>query len=217
MTTPSTTRREAERQKVRQLILSAARVLFADQGVSSVTLRAIANSISYTPGAIYKHFESKEQILQTICEEHFMLLANKTTQVMGIADPVERIQSLGLEYIRFAVHHPHHYRLMFMTPLSIEASPALNANRGSPHQDGYALLEWSVEEALRAGRLRDTISATKTLIAQTLWAGVHGVASLEIIMCKDSWFNWEPLSARINLMIAALTESLFRPAGATKL
>jgi putative ABC transport system permease protein len=31
------------------------------------------------------------------------------------------------------------------------------------------------------------------LIAQTLWAGVHGVASLQITMCDDTWFNWEPV------------------------
>jgi AcrR family transcriptional regulator len=213
MSTPSKTRREAERQKMRQLILSSARVLFAERGVESVTLRAIAHSISYTPGAIYKHFDSKEQILQTICEEDFMLLANNTTQVMKISDPVERIKSLGMEYVRFAVDHPHHYRLMFMTQLNIEHSTKFSATKGSPHQDGYALLEWSVDEALRAGRLREAITATKPLIAQTLWAGVHGVASLQITMCDDTWFNWEPLSRRIDLMVSAITESLFEPAG----
>lgn len=213
MNTPSTIRRETERQKMRQLILSAARELFAEHGVASVTLRAIAQSISYTPGAIYKHFESKEQILQTICEEDFTLLAKKTTQVMTIPDPVERIRSLGVEYIRFAVNHPHHYRLMFMTRLNIEPSAAQSARRGSPHQDGYALLEWSVEEALKANRLRKTVTATKSLIAQTLWAGVHGVASLEITMCEDSWFNWAPLAGRIQLMVDGLTEAFFTPAG----
>lgn len=213
MSTPSIKRRDAERQKVRQLILSAARVLFAERGVESVTLRGIAQSIAYTPGAIYKHFDSKEHILQTICEEDFILLAKETTHVMAVSDPVERIRVLGVEYIRFAVTHPHHYRLMFMTQRKIEPSIELSATKGSPHKDGYALLEWAVEEAVKAGRLRETITATKSLLAQTLWAGVHGVASLEITMCEDSWFNWEPLSSRIKLMVRAITESLFKPAG----
>ena len=48
------------------------------------------------------------------------------------------------------------------------------------------------------------------LIAQTIWAGVHGVCSLEINMACDKWVNWTVIEARLQLMQTVLIRGLLR-------
>src|SRR5262245_101714 len=57
----------SERQRAvndyrREIILAAARRVFADQGLEGATLRAIAKEAGYTHGALYFHYASKEEI-----------------------------------------------------------------------------------------------------------------------------------------------------------
>ena len=48
------------------------------------------------------------------------------------------------------------------------------------------------------------------LIAQVVWAGVHGVISLEIAKCKDKWVDWRALEQRTHLMVEVLIDGLAR-------
>ena len=56
-------RRERERKEVRKKILEAARGLFVAEGYDAVTMRRIAETIEYSPTAIYVHFKDKETSL----------------------------------------------------------------------------------------------------------------------------------------------------------
>jgi hypothetical protein len=38
------------------------------------------------------------------------------------------------------------------------------------------------------------------LIAQTIWAGIHGVCSLEITMGNDTHIDWNKIEERIKFM-----------------
>jgi AcrR family transcriptional regulator len=64
--TESKSRRRARNSEVisstRELILTAAHRLFAEQGFSTVSMPVIAKASGITAGAIYKHFESKAEL-----------------------------------------------------------------------------------------------------------------------------------------------------------
>jgi hypothetical protein len=47
-------------------------------------------------------------------------------------------------------------------------------------------------------------------VAQTLWAGVHGVVSLEVTKCVEEWVDWHPLEERVRTMLMAMSAGLFR-------
>jgi AcrR family transcriptional regulator len=193
-------RREREREAIRTSILDAARELFASEGYDAVTMRRIADRIEYSPTAIYFHFRDKEALIRELCDADFGHLALQLRDVATIEDPVERLRQAGIAYARFAVEYPNHYRLMFMTPHTSMGAEEKEIERGNPEQDAYAFLRMIVEEAL--GKKRFTEAHTDPeLIAQTVWAALHGVVSLEIAKHGDDWVDWRPLEARITAML----------------
>ena len=56
---------------LRDQIRDTARDLFAREGYESVSMRRIGAEIGCSPMAIYRHYENKEELLLSICEETF--------------------------------------------------------------------------------------------------------------------------------------------------
>ena len=192
-------RRERERQEMRTRILDAARELFALEGYDAVTMRKIAERIEYSPTAIYFHFRDKQTLLRDLVDADFGSLAHEFQKIARIADPVDRLRKIGRAYVGFAMSHPNHYRLMFMTPHPADMNP---------EEDAYAFLKATIEEGIAAGRFRPEFS-DPDFVSQLVWAGTHGVVSLHIAKCKDAWVDWrDPLEiahAQIEVMIRGLS------------
>jgi AcrR family transcriptional regulator len=207
----TTTRREREKLDTRQRILDAARELFASEGYDAVTMRKIADKIEYTPTAIYFHFEDKDALIRELCAADFLALAQAFQPIALVPDPIERIKQTGSAYIEFALAHPNHYRLMFMTPrpMGEEDLQQYGVEKGNPAQDAYAFLRQAVVETLAAGRFRAGLD-DPDLICQTLWAGVHGVAALHIALAGDPWVEWRSPERRTAAMLEALFSGLLR-------
>lgn len=206
---PPKPKTEAERQKLRTLIIDAARDLFVTKGVEAVTMREIAKRIGYSATSIYLHFADKEAVLRAICDTDFLALATSLKDIMQIPDPVERMKALGHGYAQFALSHPNHYRLMFMAarmPYVVEES---SLEQHSAEQDAYYLLKTVVADVYAAGRFKPELQDVD-LIAQVIWAGVHGICSLEIAMACDTWVNWADISVRLQLMQSVLISGLLR-------
>lgn len=204
---PPKPKTEAERQLLRTLIIDAARELFVAKGVEAVTMREIAKRIGYSATSIYLHFADKEAVLRAICDTDFLALASTLKTNVDITDPIERLFALGKSYAQFAFSHPNHYRLMFMAervPCDPEKS---NLQQNNAEQDAYYLLQAVVSEVYLAGHFRADLKDAN-LIAQTIWAGMHGVCSLQISMAEDKWVNWCDISARLLLMQEVMMRGL---------
>ncbi len=202
-------RRERERAEVREKILEAARELFVSEGYEAVTMRKIANRIEYSPTAIYLHFKDKESVLRELCDADFIALARQFAKIGRIADPVERLRKAAHAYTEFGLEHPNHYQLMFMTPHPPIDKAESAVEKGNPEEDAYAFLKAAVEEALATGRFRSGLD-DPDLLAQTLWAGLHGVVALQIAKANDPWCDWRSTTARSGLMTDVLVRGLIR-------
>ena len=202
-------RREREKAEIREKILEAARELFVSEGYESVSMRKIAEKIEYSPTAIYLHFKDKEAVMRELCETDFYTLAQEFQEIAKVEDPVERLRALGVAYARFALTHPNHYRLMFMKPHPHQHDEEDLIERGNPEEDAYAFLKWAIGDVLATGRVRPGLEDVD-LLAQTFWAGMHGVVSLQIAKCNDDWVDWRPEEERIRLMNDTLLRGLIR-------
>jgi AcrR family transcriptional regulator len=202
-------RREREKAEIREKILDAARELFVSEGYEAVSMRKIADRIEYSPTAIYLHFKDKEAVMRELCDVDFLALAHELTEIAGIADPLERLHATGTAYARFALEHPNHYRLMFMTPHPPLGEEERLIRKGNPEEDAYAFLKGIIAEGVAAGRFRPGLDDPE-LLAQVMWAGVHGVVSLQIAKCNDDWVDWRPEDERIGLMVETLIRGLVR-------
>lgn len=203
-------RRQRERDEIREKILDAARDLFLECGYEGVTMRKVAERIEYSPTAIYLHFADKEAMFRELCSADFLKLAEAFQKAALIVDPVKRLRKCAEIYIQFAVDHPNHYRLMFMTPNSATPSEEALEHKGDPNRDSYAFLQSLVHSAMEAGLFRTEIKSAD-LVAQTLWAAVHGVASLEITLKCNDWVRWPPLSERTQTMLDGIMRGLLKP------
>jgi AcrR family transcriptional regulator len=212
-------RREREREQTRTKIMDAARELFVRDGYESVSMRKIAEAIEYSPTAIYIHFADKAELMQQLCEHDFRSLAHVSAELAAIEDPVERIRKLGHAYIRFAAKHPNHYRFMFMTPHAEVRGPDVlreayeqDSRKDNPNENSYLLLQMACAEAIAQQRLRLELTDAH-LVAQTFWAAVHGVSSIEITFQNDPWLPLADLDARAATMVDGIIRGLVRDGG----
>lgn len=171
-------RKQLEKESLRHEILDAARELFVSEGYESVSMRKIADRIGYSPTTIYLYFKDKSELLHEICESTFSKLSEEIESSWdGAAGPLDRLRRGLLAYIYFGLEHPHHYDVVLISPREKYIPISDYSYEDSMGKRAFDLLIASVVECLEAGVIR---RADVSLIAQTLWAGLHGVTSLLI-------------------------------------
>jgi AcrR family transcriptional regulator len=188
---------------LREKILEAARELFAECGYEAVSMRKVAEKIEYSPTTIYLHFKDKDALVSELCGADFRALGSRFAALAKEHDPLKRLRGIGRAFIRFAKEYPNHYRMMFMTPTPAVPVEDRGIEKGNPTQDAWAFLTGTVKEAMDRGLLVPD-EAGPEVVAQTFFAGVHGVASLAVAKANDPWINWAPLEKQADRMIETL-------------
>ncbi|MBK5256807.1 MAG: TetR/AcrR family transcriptional regulator [Vicinamibacteria bacterium] len=170
---------------MRRKILHAAHDLFEAHGYENVTMRAVADTIEYSPTTIYLHFENKDALVEALCLEDFERLSAAMNNEPLPENPLDRIRALGRAYAAFGMANPNHYRFMFMTAGDWKT----HANdEGTPPARSYAVLREAVVNAMDQGLFkRDDVD----LVSQVVWSAIHGVVSL-VITFKPEQFPRAP-------------------------
>lgn len=171
----TTERREAEKKKMRGLILKTAMKLFLAEGFEKVTIRRIAARIEYSPATIYLYYKDKNEILYALQVSGFEKLYERQQQVLSIKDPWERLRSQGRIYVSFALENPEYYDLMF-----IMRGPGKKIKEKQDWDIGrrsYEFLKENVQECMEAGYLMKTDLDAATF---AFWSSTHGIVSLVI-------------------------------------
>jgi AcrR family transcriptional regulator len=200
-------RRERGRQELRRRILDAARDIFVASGYEAVTMRGIAERIEYSPAALYFHFRDKESLVRELIKNDIATLLEGLRRLCGIQDPIERIREHGRIYLGFAQTNPSHYRLLFMTDLSPAAQVQEPPAEGDVAIDGYAMLRSAVEAAIKSKTMRSDLT-DPDLVVQTLWAGWHGVAALQLSRTHVREIPMRSFEEMERLMIDTLIDGL---------
>src|SRR5215510_8608277 len=107
-------RREAVSGHKRELILDAAKQVFADEGLEGSSLRAIAVAAGYTPAALYFHFESKEAIYAEVLRESLVNLGQTIDRAVSRGKrPDDRLRAAAMAFFRFYADNPRDLDLGF--------------------------------------------------------------------------------------------------------
>ena len=193
-------RRARQKEGLREEILDAARTLFVKDGYESVSIRKIADKIEYAPGTIYLYFRDKAEILDSICEETFAKLLRKLEAVEhDTAAPLDKLRRGLRTYIQFGLENPNHYVLTFNQAKAHIKSERVLETSG---MKAFSCLRREVQECVDAGEL---VSKDADELAQTLWAGAHGLTSV-LITCPGFPFVEE--NRLIDRMIQTLVEGV---------
>jgi AcrR family transcriptional regulator len=158
-------------EQVGVALLDAAQTVLDRDGLSGVSVRAVATEAGVAPMGVYNRFHNKDGLLIALAVRAFDALRD-AVDVDDPGDPLERLRRCCRAYRTHALEHPEQYRLMFSGVESVVApSPAA--------QHGTAVLQVLVDilgSATRAGVLH---AADPVQAAQMVWNAVHGAVTLE--------------------------------------
>lgn len=173
-------RREAYRESLREEILDAARQLFVVHGYEQTSIRSIATKVGASPGILYHYFEDKADIMAHLVAETFSKLGRRLEAIRSDGDTAEARMRRGLRaYIDFGLEHPHHYALLFMQTGVEESSSKIQLAFANQGMQTFNCLRQISRECIESGALRKEIHDAEEL-AQTLWASIHGLVSLQV-------------------------------------
>lgn len=159
---------------LRPALLEAALELIAEVGPQSFTLREVARRARVSHAAPYRHFADKDALLAELAADGFRLLGEATMVDPAVADPARAFQASGAAYLRFALEHPAHYRVMFGDAI---ANPTAHPDLVTHGHRAFQILIDSIAACQRAGLVR---AGDPEELAIAAWAMVHGLASLII-------------------------------------
>lgn len=93
---------KTENLERRQRILQAARDTFATEGFRNAEVTSIARRAGVGKATIYKHFDSKDQLLLTIVDENFKAIRDLALRhLVGAGHPLERFERTCLAIAEF--------------------------------------------------------------------------------------------------------------------
>ena len=167
----------------RRQILDQALRLFSEFGVHRVSTRQIAAAVGISQPSLYAHFPTKQAIVDQVCEDAFARLTARMQAVLPPGHGAEVMADLARVYIDFGLSEPDAYRVAFMIESPHEATdhepdPALKAGLKS-----YAICRGAVAHAYGAGLTESAVD----VLAQSIWASLHGLVSLLIARPTFPW------------------------------
>lgn len=157
-------------ENLRRTILDASLDLIAAEGLEGFSMREVARRAGVSHQAPYHHFPDREAIMAAIVAEGFQRLRDDSiAAIEGESDPYARMQAMGRAYIRFALHNPAHFKLMFRS----------EHVREDRHDDARAGAQSAYDVLLQlAGRVAAKSGQRTELVVLTAWSMVHGLATL---------------------------------------
>jgi AcrR family transcriptional regulator len=169
-------------------MLHAAVGLLDEHGPDALQTRKVASAAGTSTMAVYTHFGGMRSLIAEVAEEGFRQFDAALT-VPQTGDPVTDLFVAGAAYRRYAIEHPHMYRLMFGST----SAHGINAPAGNilaltvaeieQHVPSFARLVRAVHRSILAGRITacsaDDDAAVVATAAQ-FWALIHGFVMLEL-------------------------------------
>ncbi|MGP3958515.1 TetR/AcrR family transcriptional regulator [Nonomuraea sp. 3N208] len=154
-------------------IADAAQAILVSEGAAAVTMRRVADMVGVSPMATYKHYPSRQALLDAVAERTFRELA----QGWGVRVPdgpwEDRALGLMEDFLDFALGRPHLYTFL-MTDRREWARrfPDDFEGGGSP---AFTMLVVVVEEGMREGLLRKDDPLE---VALALTSSIQGLVQL---------------------------------------
>jgi len=158
----------------RALLAETARTI-RKEGVDGVTLRAVGKRLGVSRTALYRHFADKPALLAAVAREGFQAFTRELAQAWAVAGGGRNgLRAMGTAYITFAIANPSHYRVMFG---AFKDLCERDAELAADAQASFQVLLDAVVMLEKNGLLR---ADPPQMLAQYIWAAVHGVAMLAI-------------------------------------
>ena len=174
---------------LRRVLIDAALQLVGEGGPDAVSVREAARRAGVSPGAPFRHFPSREALMNAVAEEAQRRFRSEIETALAEAPagdlvsvpfsgrfsgPLGRFRRLGLAYLRWAIRNPTHFEI-------ISSRRFFDHDRAAGvSQDNAELIELTertLAEAFAAGQLRSSDLKRVQIAGRAL---VYGFARMNI-------------------------------------
>ncbi|MFJ8211341.1 ScbR family autoregulator-binding transcription factor [Streptomyces sp. NPDC096033] len=181
--------------RTRQAILSAAAKVFDERGYQAATISEILAAAGVTKGALYFHFQSKEDLAQGVltAQNEDLLLPERAAKLQEVVDVV--------------MLHTHRLKTNPMVRAGVRLSLDQNAvglDRSGPFRNWVVTMQDLLEKAQVQGELLPHVVPAET--ADVLVGAYGGIQSMSQAMTDH-----QDLGQRVNALLRHLLPSVAQP------
>lgn len=180
------------------MLIAAALELAEEGGADAVSVREAARRAGVSPGAPFRHFPSRNDLMSAVAEEaqrRFRVSIAAAIAGTFADDPLARFRAFGMAYMRWAMTNPAHFEVISSGKyFSHDQSEALRED----NDELIAMTEQLLMDALAQGQLRSSDLRVIKIAGRAL---VYGFARMKI----DGHFpRWGVADAEADQMAEAI-------------
>jgi AcrR family transcriptional regulator len=162
---------------LKRVLIDAALALVEEGGIEAVSVREAARRAGVSPGAPFRHFESRDALLTAVAEEaqrHFRAEIEAALAEAPAGDPLARFRCIGLAYLRWAMRNPAHFEII-SSGRYFDHDKATELSRDN--SEVISMTERALAEAGAQGQLRPSDLKQVQIAGRAL---VYGFARMNI-------------------------------------
>ena len=176
---------------LKEEFLRIAFTFIANEGIDKLTLKVLSDETGTSRSSIYRHFKSKDALIEEIIEKGFTIFDETTSPILLDTNIplIDRFHITTKAYIKWAKENPNLYRLLFGKKYAHIRESIMSIK--NENCSGFGALKLAIEEGQKDGVIKNEDSYTQAII---IWASIHGLASLII----DGFMDIEPISDELS-------------------
>ena len=178
-----------------EALIAATVEIIEERGVEHVSVREAAKRAGVSPGAPFRHFQSKTALLTAVAEQAMDRLTAAvidTQSKVDSADPIVAFEAIGQGYLEWAIANPTHFQIISSrTLIDFDASESLRGQNEAIRRKMIDLLT----QARQQGRLASDTDLDQLVLAAR--AFVYGLARMAVDGHFPEWHPSEPPSIAV--------------------
>lgn len=161
-----------------------------EQDIDKLTLKILSDATHTSRSAIYRHFKSKDALIETMIRSGFEHFDNALSPTLNNIDMpiIDRFYLSGKQYIAYAKDNPSLYRLLFGKKYAYIREEILSLKDEAC--SGFGALKKTVEEGQHSGMIKKEDSFHQAVV---VWSSLHGLSLLIIDGFMDVESSYESL------------------------
>ncbi len=156
---------------LRMALIDAGLHLTRTGGPEALTIREATRRVGVSPNAAYRHFVDREALLGAVATAIQHRMAARMARSHGSSDACDRLRTVGVGYIKFALDEPGWFTVAFFS-----ADP-IGLSEETASAPPYLALVDALDAMVDAG----TLAPSRREGAEwPCWSAVHGFAELAL-------------------------------------
>ncbi|MBC8504149.1 MAG: TetR/AcrR family transcriptional regulator [Chloroflexi bacterium] len=181
--------RQRRREKKINAILDVATSLIVEKGLENVSLRDIAKNADYSPAALYKYFDNKAAIIHAVFNRENQQLIDLLQTVSNDTPPMQKLIVLSLLYIQYCLEHS-----VYVTLINSVSSGRTSKEQPVDDSSPYLVFFVAVKDWVEGDGIALNQNYGLEEITYSLWALIHGMATLRQSQLKDFDADFESIN-----------------------